>query len=192
MKHILFTLSLVLTIGNGFAQSTNDGETRAERNQEFRERPFKDKLAYGGELSMYFGTTSYINVAPLIGYRLNPDLTIGVGPSYQYLAVRWGNGPSNVNRTHIFGGRAFARHELGRMFFIHGEYEILNLEGYNSFNNSLGRMNVNMAGLGLGYKNSFGDFAYYYVMVLYDFIQEYNTPYPFTPIIIKAGFIFGK
>lgn len=198
MKKILILAILVSIISPLFSQRTmnnnnNDGEeSRAERNKEFSERKFVDRLAYGGDLSLQFGTYTYINLSPIIGYRLNPDLMMGFGLSYQYLSYRWGNGPNQVNRTNIYGGRGFIRHELGRMFFMHGEYEILNLEAYSQVNATIGRLNVDMAGLGIGYKSMFGDYSYYYIMVLYDFIANYNSPYPTSPIIFKAGFIFGK
>src|SRR5688572_24295697 len=192
MRRILLILLILANVNPTYSQNdSDDGQTRAERNEEFNKRPFKDRLAYGGELSMYFGTTSYINISPFIGYRINPDITVGLGPSYQYWAQRNGNGPNNVFRTHIFGGRAFIRHELGKSFFLHAEYEILNLQDY-IVGIGLGRVNVAMAGAGLGYKSAFTESSYYYVMALFDFIQDPRSIYPLSPIVFKVGFMFGK
>ncbi len=198
MKQLLI-ISFVFAAHFAMAQNSSEssGETRAERNAEFNKRPLKERMAYGGELSMYFSNVSVIYISPFAGYRLNPDITLGVGPIYQYLSVRngysYGNGP--VYRDHIFGGRAFLRHELGRMFFAHAEYEVLNFKLYNQATGTVGRRNVDLASLGIGYKSSFGgEFGYYYIMVLYDFIQNINVSYvyPTAPIIFKAGIIFGK
>lgn len=198
MKYIILTLSFVLTLNIGFTQNSSDGETRAERNKEFRERPFKDKLAYGGELTFYVGGSSQLqgtvtnfSLCPFVGYRLNPDFMIAIGPNYQYWGFR---NTFQVVREHYFGGRAFARHELGKMFFLHAEYEIYNLETY-SYIGGLGRRNIDLACLGVGYKNDMGvDFGYYYVMVLFDFLQNAYSQqvYATAPLIFKAGIIFGK
>ena len=192
MKKVLLVFILIFSLSSLFSQSNSDGgETRAERNAEFNKRPFKDKLAFGGELSIFLGTTSYINISPFIGYRINPDITFGIGPSYQYWAQRFASGPNGVNRTHIYGGRIFVRHELGKMFFLHAEYEVLNLQDY-IVGFGLGRVNVNMAGAGIGYKSAFSESSYYYIMALFDFIQDPRSIYPLSPIIFKVGFMFGK
>lgn len=188
----LFTFLLIFLTLNAFSQNSSDGgETRAERNAEFNKRPFKDRLAYGGELSMFFGTTSYVNLSPFIGYRINPDITVGLGPSYQYWSQRFAAGPNGVNRTHIYGGRIFVRHELGRSFFMHAEYEVLNLQDY-IVGFGIGRVNVDMAGVGIGYKSAFTESSYYYIMALFDFIQDPRSIYPLSPIVFKVGFMFGK
>jgi hypothetical protein len=188
---ILVVIFLFASLFVSAQNTSDDGQTRAERNAEFNERPFKDRLAYGGELSMFFGTTSYVNISPFIGYRINPDITIGIGPSYQYWSQRFASGPNGVNRTHIYGGRIFLRHELGRSFFLHAEYEVLNLQDY-IIGLGLGRVNVDMAGAGLGYKSAFNDSSYYYIMALFDFIQDPRSIYPFSPLVFKVGFMFGK
>jgi hypothetical protein len=194
MKKIILVLVLFACLLNGFSQNnSDDGQTRSERNAEFRERPFKERLAFGGEVSMFFGNVTYINISPFIGYRINPDITFGIGPTYQYISVRNGTG-YNTYRDNIFGGRAFLRHEFGRMFFAHAEYEVLNFNFYSQIE-GWGRRNVDLASLGLGYKSSIGgEFAYYYVMILYDFIQNVNVRYvyPTAPLIFKVGFMFGK
>jgi len=192
MKKSFLIICLFFTLSSLFAQNnSDDGETRAERNAEFNKRPLKDRLAYGGELSMFFGNTSYINISPFIGYRFNPDITVGIGPSYQYWANRFAPGPTGVNRTHIYGGRIFVRHELGKTFFMHGEYEVLNFKDY-IVGIGIGRVNVNMAGLGVGYKSAFSESSYYYIMVLYDFIGDPRSIYPLSPLVFKVGFMFGK
>lgn len=192
MKSIIWILLVVFNSVMAFSQNNSEeGLTRSERNEEFNNRPFKDRMAYGGELSMYFGTTSYVNISPFVGYRINPDITFGIGPSYQYWAQRFAQGPNGVNRTHIYGGRIFIRHELGKTFFAHGEYEILNLQDY-IVGFGLGRVNVNMAGIGFGYKSAFTESSYYYIMALYDFIGDPRSIYPLSPIIFKVGFMFGK
>lgn len=198
MKHLLI-ISFFFATHFSMAQNSSEssGETRAERNAEFRKRPLKERMAYGGELSMYFSTVSVIYLSPFAGYRLNPEITMGVGPIYQYLSVRNSNtiGNNSVYRDHIFGGRAFIRHEIGRMFFAHAEYEILNFKMYNQLTGLYGRSSLDLASLGLGYKSSFGgEFGYYYLMVLFDFIQNVNVRnvYPTAPLIFKAGIIFGK
>lgn len=203
MKNIFSILIFLGVYINVIAQDSDSGsdddkQTRAERNKEFNERPFKDRLAYGGEFTFYVGGSSYLNgtvtnfsLCPFIGYRINPDLTFAIGPNYQYWGFRSNFG---VLRDHFYGGRAFLRQELGIRFFLHAEYEIYNIETY-SYVGGLGRRNIDLGSLGVGYKSDFGgDFGYYYLMVLFDFIGNPNSAYIYqtAPLIFKAGLIFGK
>src|SRR5688572_2037774 len=110
-------LSMLLTIGYLTAGA-----------QEVKEKvPFKDRIFIGGSLGLQFGSATYIDVSPLVGYQISKKLQAGVGVTYIYYKVK----DSNYNyeyETSIYGGRLFSRYYILDNLFAHGEYEILNME----------------------------------------------------------------
>ena len=84
---------------------------------------FFDRVYFGGNLSLEFGDFTFIDVSPLAGYMINNMLSAGVGVTYRYISIR------DVDfDTNIYGGRVFARHNLGQQFFLYTEYENLRNE----------------------------------------------------------------
>ena len=45
---------------------------------------FFDKLQWGGNLGLSFGTRTYVQVAPVIYYEVVEDLVLGAGLDYTY------------------------------------------------------------------------------------------------------------
>ncbi len=95
--------------------------------------PLKERLFYGGNLSLQFGTFTDIEVSPVIGLWVLPRISIAAGPDFQYFKTP-------AFRTTIFGGHSYLEVlflqdfnniiPLGMHFgmFFHVEYEALSLE----------------------------------------------------------------
>lgn len=81
-----------------------------------------DKIYVGGNFGLQFGYYTYIDISPLVGYRITNRLSAGPGITYRFLKIR-GYEPSST-----YGGRFFARRTIGRQFFAHTEYESLNTQ----------------------------------------------------------------
>lgn len=64
--------------------------------------PLRDRLFYGGGLSLQFGTITDIEVSPVIGVWVLPRLGIAAGPDYTFYK------DPNV-RTDIYGGTVYAQ-----------------------------------------------------------------------------------
>src|SRR5438045_3447622 len=45
---------------------------------------FFDRLVFGGNLVAGFGSSTYIDISPLVGYKINPRLIGGIGVTYIY------------------------------------------------------------------------------------------------------------
>ncbi len=46
---------------------------------------FGERLYFGGDFGLSLGRTqAFINISPLVGYKLNEKLSIGAGPVFQY------------------------------------------------------------------------------------------------------------
>ncbi len=99
--------------------------------------PLKERLYFGGNLALNFGSITYINVSPQVGYLLTPRLISGVGLTYKYYKDNYYR---DNFETHIYGGRIFSNYSLIKDFnkFIpinfygslvgYAEYEALSLD----------------------------------------------------------------
>ncbi|MBL0343175.1 MAG: hypothetical protein IPP71_21290 [Bacteroidetes bacterium] len=152
---------------------------------------FKDKLFFGGNLGLQFGNLTYVDVSPLIGYKITEKLHAGIGATYIY--YRYKDSFGNYE-TSIYGGRVFGRYYPIDNLFAHVEYEILNLDVPASVPGSnydvLVRDNISSVLVGGGYVQPIGTNASLMLMVLFNLTEEQYSPYqnPIFRIGINAGF----
>lgn len=118
----LFFALLVISISD-----LNGQETRDEKP------PFRERLFYGGNLGLQFGTVTDIEISPLIGIWVLPRVGIAAGPSYRYYK-------DPADRTSIYGGSTYIQfmflQDLNNIIplgvhaglFLQAEYELLSLE----------------------------------------------------------------
>ena len=117
---LLFSLLSISITSVAQDQETSDTE---EESTEYYQRPsLLDRLAPGGNFSLQFGTITYIEVSPMVGYRFTDKFTAGPGFTYRYFKIR------NYSASSIYGPRAFARYVIGRQFFVQTEYEHLSVQ----------------------------------------------------------------
>ena len=100
----------------------------------------KGKFFLVPELWLSFGTTTYIEVAPMVGYHVLDRLAVGLGPHYMYQSHKATPSYPYAYQTHSYGLKGFARFSLItnaeewlpiKLFselFVHAEYEGLSLE----------------------------------------------------------------
>lgn len=84
---------------------------------------FFERVYVGGNVSFEFGDFTVVDLSPLAGYMVTNMFSVGLGATYRYFSVRDFN-----FETSIYGGRVFARHNLGQQFFLQTEYENLSTE----------------------------------------------------------------
>ena len=161
-----------------FGQKTTEDEyaTTQKKEETKKDKPlFKERLTFGGNLGGYFGTNSFFQVNPMVGYKMNDWWVNGIGFNYMYFS----QGPYNAS---IYGASVWSRAYIAQRFLIHTEFENLNLPRY--INVDGGRENVPVWLIGAGIQtNGFG------VMILYDVIGDPRSPYS-TPIF-RIGGMFG-
>jgi hypothetical protein len=173
---VLFFLAFGLFQASSFAQR----EIYAEDSI-----PFKDRLYYGGNFGMQFGTVTLIDFSPLVGVMITPKFSSGVGITYQYFNDRRYIG----GETSSYGGRLFSRYNIFPNIFLHAEYESINFDNYNLFTDQFERIWSNALFLGGGYFAPFGprggaNFTFLY-NVLHDNLRSpYGEPY-----VIRVGFV---
>lgn len=95
--------------------------------------PLRERLFFGGNLGLQFGTYTDIQVSPVVGIWLLPRLAVAVGPDYRF--YKYGS-----IKTNIYGGKAYTEFVLiqnlnsiipiggNTGIFFHLEDEFLSLE----------------------------------------------------------------
>ena len=160
-----------------------------EKNRDLSDLTFKERLFTGGNFGIQFGTITYIEIAPILGYRITNNFVAGVGATYIYFSDKTYQ-PKYT--TDIYGGSIFGRYFVFENVFAHAELSALNYEAVSPFqNNSYVKERVwtNGVFLGGGYRQMLGDFSSVNIMILWNFNEEVNSPYQ-NPII-RMGFDIG-
>jgi hypothetical protein len=174
-------------------------DKKPEKKEEPKKSKKWDKFILGGNIGLQFGTVTYIDISPILGYYATPRLITGLGLTYQYYNDSYYSGYS----THIFGGRTFVNYavveHLGRnlkmktdiTIFVHTEYEALNIgrdftEAKNA--DATKRFWLNGILLGGGIRKPIGKRSSFNFTVLYNILADSRTPY--TNPIIRIGFFF--
>src|SRR5674476_322179 len=62
--------------------------------------PFRERLFFGGNFGLQFGTITDIQVSPVVGLWVLPRLAVAVGPDYRFYKDRY-------DRTSIYGGKCY-------------------------------------------------------------------------------------
>jgi len=62
--------------------------------------PFRERLFFGGNFGLQFGTITDIQVSPVVGLWVLPRLAVAVGPDYRFYKYRY-------DRTSIYGGKCY-------------------------------------------------------------------------------------
>ncbi|MGH7743028.1 MAG: hypothetical protein ACRENS_13520, partial [Candidatus Eiseniibacteriota bacterium] len=142
----------------------------------------------GGTLGVTFGSYTRISIAPLIGYILNPKISIGAKGIYEYVSdTRYTPDLTASN----YGGSAFTRLRLNPLIYAHVEYSYMNYETRLRSGGSE-RNWVPFLFLGGGAMKPLGKGAAAFVEVLFDVLQDSNSPYeagaPFISVGVTKGF----
>lgn len=162
-----------------FAQIDEHGpvdknKPKKEKEDKEEKPKFKERLTFGGNLGAFFGTNTFVNINPLVGYKIKKDWVAGIGINYVYY-----NNP--FFRGSLLGKSVWSRYYFLEQFFAHTEFESIRYTKSNFAD--LNKRNVNVALVGLGYQaNGFG------VSIMYDLIQDPYSPYS-SPLIRVGGMI---
>ena len=123
--------------------------------------PFKERLFFGGNFGLQFGTYTNIEISPIVGLWVLPRFAVAVGPKYWYYSEKY------VGSTTIYGGRAYIQFDVIKDlnniipaglhigFFLHAEDELLSLQAKTPFwnntevNTDRFAMNTILAGAGM-------------------------------------------
>ena len=179
---ILVIFLIIGSFGNNLFSQTPD-----EKNFEL-----SDRIFFGGDFALMFGTLNYIEISPRIGYRLSDELSAGVGVIYKHISSR--NYYSTVSfSTSIFGGNMFANYMITENIYPHIEFEVLSLErkyfDYIGGFPENGRYFYESLFVGAGYKYPIGANTFITTTFLYNLNHTSNSPYD-SPYVWRVGVNF--
>lgn len=182
---LYFTLGAILIFGSSFAQ---DDQRSA----------FLDKIYVGGGFGASFGDYTYINISPIIGYRVSPKLSVGLRLIYQYTTYEYWDYQDQTTKNYSgndFGVGGFARYMVRGPFFLQAEYEHLNYDGLDDSGSSRSSFNSFMAGGGIS--QPIGGKAFFFLTAMYNFSYAnfdsnnvYRSPYN-SPWVLRIGVTAG-
>lgn len=150
---------------------------------------FADRVYWGGGISLAFWDYTRIRVEPLVGYRISPQLSIGGKLAYEYLRYERVSGDKVT--SHNYGGSVFARYRFVPQLYGHVEYGGANYERVNALGQE-SRVGYPFLLLGGGFVQRTGRRTSLYFELLYDVLQDEDSPYdnggPFVTVGVAVGF----
>jgi hypothetical protein len=182
--YFFFTLLFISIATSAWAQP----ETETDEPGAYRP-PFVDRLVVGGGLGLQFGNFTFIDVSPMVGYKVLDRLIFGVGGTYRYYRERDPQSTTTL-RANIVGGSVWGRGFILENLYVHAEYEALRMEIIGGTNRRGIRMNYAL--VGPGYTQQFGPRASSFVSFLFPVYSRSTIPnYSIYRIpVIRFGFMF--
>lgn len=179
----------MLISGTILAQTPDSTAYQApEEPEEEKQTSGVQRIYYGGYLGFSFGNYTRITIAPLIGFRLTRMWSAGFKVAYEYVQDKR---YAETITSHNYGGSIFARLRPHPRMYLHGEYAYMSYE-YQTADLSSEREWVPFLLLGGGYVQPISKRASAFVEVLFDVLQNENSPYedwdPWISIGVSAGF----
>lgn len=175
---IIFLLCCSIISNISYAQDREEKKTK--------DKPDIGKRIFtGGNIGLYFGNITYLNLSPVIGYRITNKLSAGAGVTYIY----YQNNIYNFN-TSMYGGKIFSRYSIIENLFAHTEYELLNLEIYDILTANIERRWIGSFLVGGGYRQLIGGFSSLDILLLYDLNYSEYSPNA-SPVVFRMGVTVG-
>ena len=168
--------------------------------QDVKELTFGQRLFFGGDFGLSFGTNTYINLSPIVGYKVTNRLSAGLGPIYIFEKYKYYN-----FKTSTYGGKAFLSftvfQDIGKYLnigigniILHAENEVISVEKLY-FDNTTGRIYtmderlwIDNLLVGGGLNQPFGSRGGINIFVLWDVTQNQYSPH--SNPIVRLGFYF--
>lgn len=149
------------------------------------------RLMIGGSVGFSFGDYTFVNISPLIGYRLSPMFAAGININAQYASQKLNDNTGFTyerNNYTMFGGGVFARFYPFQQFFLHAqpEYNSITMKrseyDFDPVKRTKDTYGAPSLLLGGGYAQPIGGNAAFTFMILYDVLQDRNSPYMNRPV----------
>jgi hypothetical protein len=170
------------------AQSEPQGSQPSVSQTVKEARRQASKIYYGGYLNLSFGKYTVIGAEPMIGYKITPKFSAGLKLRYDYIKDKR---YSTTYTTSNYGGSIFTRYRIIPALYLHAEYAYYNYELFYS-NETSERKWVPFLFLGAGYSQRLGGNAWFNLQILFDVLQNSNSPYnnwePFYSVGVGVGF----
>ena len=179
------TLAFAVAIPNVASPQPADSTAAPTARSSGSQSNIKDKIYYGGNVTLSFGNSKRVGIFPLVAYKAMPNLSLGIKLGYEYVNYDVG-GPS-----HNYGGGVFSRYRVVPQLYAHAEYQAVNYEIFSTETTS-SRETVPFLLLGGGFSQLIAPRTWAYAEVLFDVLQDDKSPYkdwePFVSFGVGVGF----
>jgi hypothetical protein len=171
---LLIGFFLLISITKILAQNAKEDIFPYDQQEKSATPSFRQRLFFGGNFGLQFGTYTDIQISPIVGYWLLPRVAVAAGPTYRYMK-------DSYDRTAVYGGKGYLQfvliQDMGKVLsggvhtgvFIHFEDELVSLKTsfwkYPPYESD--RFYLNTALLGLGISQPLGERASLNFMVLW-------------------------
>lgn len=169
-----FNLSALLCLGQ------TDTVSRKKPHKE--KEPFIDKLFWGGNVGAWIGNPTFVDLSPLIGYKVTEKFQVGIGGIYNYYSYTYNNYKYSVN---FYGGRVMARYFILENVYAQAGYDRINRDNPYSYKPDA-RIWIENFLVGGGLRYPVSDHIYCAASALWNLNDTPLSPYP-NPII-QIGF----
>jgi len=201
MKKLIFFFTICLLTNTINAQNTasnqafsadtiqqSNAQTSTKQEELKQSAIKKENIYYGGYANLSFGSYTAIGFEPMIGYKLTPKLSFGGKLSYEYIKDKR---YTEDYETSNYGFSIFSRYRIVPQLYAHAEFSAMNYELYY-FGGDSDRKWVPFLFLGGGYSQPITKNTWLTAEVLFDVLQNENSPYknwePFFSIGFGVGF----
>jgi len=149
----------------------------------------RDRVFFGGGMGLGFGDVDFVSIEPLVGFRVNPKLSVGTTFIYRYTSDS--RFPEDIH-TNDWGARAFLQFFPVPNFFGQVEYEWLDYE-YVLPNFETNRTSAGSVFVGGGIFQPIGRGAAFFASTLYNISYDEDDPTsPYdSPWVVRAGVSVG-
>jgi len=190
-KAIILFLAILLSSAL-FAENKINSERKNNLPAFYGETPLPapggSRIYYGGGLGLTFGSYTRISIKPIIGYKITPKLSLGVTVEYEYIKDK--RYPTTQTYSN-YGGSVFARFRIIPQIYLHAEYAYMSYE-FTTFSGGSVREGVPFLFLGGGFSQQVSPGVTAYFQVLFDVLNNENSPYssgePFYSVGVSVGF----
>jgi hypothetical protein len=171
----------------------NNASTKEEDEQEEEKGFSKKKLFVGGGLGLNFGTQTYIQVAPRVGYRFTKKLNAGV--SFNYVYNRYKGFDDRrlpiIDIGNTLGAGVFANYMLFNNIFGSAEFEHNKYWFSRKANNQNYKLTESYPSflIGAGIHQKLGLGIGLNFQLLYDVLQL--NPLYYRQPVVRGGVFFG-
>lgn len=182
MKRLLTAVIFIISIHSASAQTYVTDSSRGFD---------KSRLMFGGALGFTFGDYTFVNVSPMIGYRFSSMFAAGVNINAQIASERYRDNLGEIverSNLSIFGGGVFTRFYPIEQLFLHAqpEYNRISIKRTTYYDGAREVTKDNYYApsllLGGGYAQPISGNSAITFMVLYDVLQDRNSPYRNRPV----------
>jgi len=181
---IFLTLIFSFFLLTSYAQYENTSGQKKEGTVKKRPAPQKPRRWFaGGIIGAGFSSySSYVEVSPLVGYKITPAFLVGTRITYIWNSYEMPNG-QRESLNH-YGISLFAQYIIFKGLFAHVEYEALSFDYFE-----YDREWINSLFIGGGYMQDIGGRGFASFALLFNVLDSPDSPY--VNPIFRIGFGVG-